>query len=383
MADILTLEINGTPYTGFKSAQANVTIEAASGSFSFITSALDQMDMFPIVNGSTCRVLANNIPIISGYVERIEIDYSAAPDHTIIIEGRDKTCDIIDSTLGEGMTFNTGTTIIDIANKVLQYLGIINIRAYTNASDIDPFGKGEIIASETGETGFIFIEKYAKKRQLLVTTDGDGNILFARTAKNPIKTVLNINSNTQPIIKDVKVHYDNSKRFYKYIVNTQTNLAGATTSLEEDDFEPEQVVHKSSVAYDEGARKSRIMNLMASEESYANTKDLQNRANYEANIRRARAFSYVVTVQGFTPINDPKTIWKPNLLVQVIDDYSGPLVKKLLVKEIDYSYEVKTGSICRITLVDPDSYSVDVIQGIKYKNKVKKEKQGNPRLFEL
>lgn len=379
MADQLTLEVEGTQYTGFNSVTVSSTFEAVSSTFTFNITALSNITNFPIKIGNACRVLVNKIPIINGYIEKNTIDYSSN-SHNISLHGRDKTCDIIDSTLCKGMSFSPGITLEQVTQNVFKYLNITGMRVYSTAGNLAPFAKGELVASETGMQAFNFIARYASRRQVLVTTDGDGNIVFARPSEKVIKTVLNLDSNAQSTILHASVDRDNTKRFSKYILNVQQSLSGMSGN--DLDFNHKDVVNTKAIATDNESaggsipiRASRILNLMQSEQS-ASTKDLQKKAHWEANTRRAKSFKYTVTVQGFSPINDPDLVWRPNLLVTINDSFCSIPSSSYLIQTVEYNYSISEGSTSTLTLIDGSAYSPEELQGIRFKDYQKKHSQG-------
>ena len=359
----ITLEINGEVFEGFETAAVITSMRTAAGGFTFTISSRDSLSNYPIKAGSPCRVLIESVPVITGYIEKITITYNDS-SHDISISGRDKTCDIIDSTLGGGLSFASSITIIDLAKKILSYLGITDIKVYTKVQNIAPLH--ENFALSCGETAFDFIERFAKKRQLLVVTDGEGNLVFARTEKNRINTVLNSSANTQPTIKEASFEVDNTKRFYQYILNTQVSTSGIIGLKEIKQINAAQkTTTTSKPAYDTDIRHTRIFNLMSDEQGDVSKKELDNRAIWEANFRKSRSKVYKAKVQGFRPINDPDIIWKPNLLVKVIDQYCD-IPEELLVASVTYNYDLSAGSTTQLELIDKQSFTVDIFQTKKY-----------------
>lgn len=371
----MTLEVNGIPYTGFVDPiSASASIENLCGTFTF-TSSQPTQSSFPIKKGDACRILINNIPIVNGFVEEITVQYNSQ-SHSITIEGRDKTCDLVDSTLDGKITFHAPLDLIAVTQKVLSYLGITNINVSSNVT-IAPFSQGEIVSAEVGQTVFDFIEYYAKKRQVLMTTDGNGNILFTQSGTIQLQTLL-VNSNTissKPIIKSASMNISEVKKFNKYVVYAHTNSAGMGVASDFNQLPVDQEVTMiSSPAYDTGIRNNRIYNF-TSDTSHLNQNDLNTRAIWEANVRRANGFKYSVTVQGFIAEQD-NLIWRPNQLVTVIDDVCG-INSVLLISSVRYDYSLNNGSETTLELVDKDAFTINVITPEKQTKKDKYSKEGS------
>lgn len=371
----IVLEINGTPYTGFTSATASKSMTDISGEYTFNVSALGELQKFPIKNGSDSRVLVDGKPFITGYVEAVDIDYDSN-SHQICIKGRDKTCDIIDNTVGGDLSFTAGIGLQEIIQKILKYYGLDKDIKVNSNVEIDVFSSDEIgnISQQIGETAFTFIVKYATKRQVLTMSDGDGNILLARapSEEDRLNTVLTSSPGYQGTILSAKVSYDNTKRFYKYIISSQQNSVTKGLVQEIDNVDNDKIVSMSAIAYDEGIRRARVYNMLQHDDSYNGQKFLQDRVQWEANHRMATGFKYTAIVQGFSPINDQGYIWQPNMLVMVNDEYCDISSQLLLVKSVSFKYGLD-GSTTTLELVDKDGYSIEVLQGIKYKNKKKQE----------
>ena len=90
---MIHLEINGTRFTGFEMISATKSMEAAAGTFT-INIAPHDMKKLPFKNGDTAkmviasRILVNEIPVITGYIEKKEGSFNSADD-TITISGRE------------------------------------------------------------------------------------------------------------------------------------------------------------------------------------------------------------------------------------------------------------------------------------------------------
>jgi len=375
----IALEINGVPYSGFTSATASKSMEHISGSFSFNISVLDNLQKFPIQNRSKCRVLVNGKAFITGYVETIGINYDSK-QHQITIGGRDKTCDIIDNTLGSELSFSAGISLENIIRKVLKNFGLENEIAVNSNAKLDVFDNTELnnMSAQIGESAYLFIEKFAKKRQVLLMSDGDGNILLARTPKDDerLNTVLTSSPGYQAVILSAVAIYDDTKRFYRYVMKSQSNVVSNGIVEDVHAISNDKIVSVSATAYDEAIRHTRVFNLMTHDDSYNSQADLQERATSQANYNRATGFKYTVTVQGFSPINDPARIWQPNQLILVNDDYCNIPKQLLLIKSVEFNYSIAGGSMTTLELIDKEGYSVETLQGIKYRNRKKKKASG-------
>lgn len=367
---MITLEVNGVDYAGFTEISVTKSLTDFCGKFTFAAVWSDDVK-FPIKVGQSCRIRVEDTIVINGFIEQLSINYDSS-SHVINVMGRDRTADLVDSTLGKQIEFTAPYTLENIARKILNILGIKSITVSSNVI-LTPFQKGELESGEFGIKAFDLIEKYARKKHVLATTTGDGNILFMRSdLKNKYKTILSLDEITQLTIKSTNTTYDNSKRFHTYIVKSQGN-----DSIQYFETDVVNAVDISSPpVYDNEIRKSRLYNF-TSEQALLSKEQAKTRAQWEANFRRSQAFVYSCTVQGFMPVND-KIIWQPAYLVQVIDDFSN-INSTLLITEVQYNFSLSLGSQSILKLVTSDSFTLEIERPEK---KQKEEPQGGIVYFD-
>lgn len=357
----LLVEINGTRYIGFEDASISTSMLNICGTFSLTGTTLNQ-DKYPIKQGDKCVILLNNEPIITGFVNTVSPDLTV-DSRTIKISGRDKTCDIDDSTLSE-ITLNSPINLVDVAKKVLKEIGISDIQIKCDI-DLNPFKQNELMSCEIGEKAFSFLNKYARKRQVLLTTDGFGNIVFARASSKTFNTILCKNDTLQykPNILESSASYDDSNRFHKYIIFAQINTSGAGEDEEYEEETPDKETYITATATDNAIRATRIYNY-TSDVSYIDDADLKDRVNWMANNSKFESFKYTAKVQGFVAEQDNK-IWRPNTLVHVIDD-SASIDSTLLVTAIRYDYSM-SGSFTILEMADSTCFSLEPVNPDKKK----------------
>ena len=347
----LLLEVDGTRYDGFTSITVSRSIENVASSFSFEATASSNIS-FPITTGQKARVVIGDIPVVNGYVENINVNYDSG-SHSITIEGRDKTCDLVDSTLGGKNDFIAPIGLIDVVQNVLNRIGINGIQVKSEAGALSPFKKGELIAGAVDKNAFEFIEEYCRKRQVLCTTDGDGNILLTKASQLNLNTQLisQAGQNTNSNIIRASVNYNVSQRYNRYLVRSQGNPSvdgGVGT-------DNETIVSQKGEAFDREIRSGRLLGIIA--ESSSGGQTAQQRAQWQANINKARSFTYNVTVQGFNITPSSSAVWIPNRLVDVLDEFAN-INDTLLIKEVAYRFGLD-GSFTELTLVNPLSYTLE------------------------
>jgi len=343
---MIILEIEGKRYENFKSIEIRKSMEMVSGAFTFNATSNNTTE-FPIKRSASARVLINDIPIITGYVNRVTPNYDNQ-SHILIINGRDKTADIIDSSLRSNIEFNTGITLKRIIEKVIADLGITDISVIDNVGNIKKFDKSELVSGSADKNAFEFIENYCRLRQVLCTTNGDGNIVLTRGSKEllPIKLINRKNNQTNNI-KNGDSFFDEIGRFYRVTVLSQGNPSA---------FDDTNIVSKSGIAFDTEIRKSRSQTIISEHSSSDFTN--KERATWQVNVNRARGTGYACLVEGFKIAPDKTEIWQPNKLVKVEDEFAN-INSQMLIRECVYRLSNDVGSETLLTLVPKDAYQVE------------------------
>lgn len=355
------LEVNDKPYKNFKSASISRSMETLSGTFEFVAT-IDNFNNFPIKLQDSVRVLLDNTPLLTGFIELVGPSYSNE-SHEIRLAGRDKTADVIDSSVLSAVTYSPNITLKNIIERLLSGNNITDIKVIDLVSP-KSFKEGDIIEGEIGDTIFDVIDKYCAKRQVLATTDGDGNIIITRGATDELLVKLihkNINisdklSGRQNNILSASASYSMENRFHAYIIKSQMNLTAINKLPGK--RSAEVIVDQEGGAIDKDVRRTR--DLIISSDTSNNAQTADERGVWEANIRRARAFNYDCTVQGFYADETNKILWEPNKLVQVEDekcDVSG----QLLIKNVTYSFS-ESGSLTSMGLGYRDSFTLEANQ---------------------
>lgn len=352
----LQIEINGESYENFKSASVRATLTAVTRGFSFVSTA-DESASFAIKVGDNVQVTADGLEVLNGYIEKIGIHYDEM-GHELSVSGRSRLLDLVDSTVPTQFEIN-GTSLESICTSLFYYL---NMDAFVlnEAGTIRDF-TGEISSGEPGENALAFLEKYSRKRQVILTSDGSNTLILARAGTNTAPTNLkNVRYANDNNVLQASLDIDNSKRYFQYMVKSQLN----TTAF--DFFEdPEPVSNQEGVVFDEDIRESRtiIINSKESIDSFSS----YDQAVWEKNMRIGAAFNYRCRVAGNSFNNQ---LWLPNTLVKVVDDYCQ-LDTELLIKEVEYSFDEFSGSTTNLSMIKKNSLTLQVEQSQREANSQK------------
>ena len=302
--------VSNTNFKTFKSFSVSRTIDGVCGEFKIVISR-PKSGKNPFKTGNIIDIQLDGVQIMRGKIYNVSLQGDATTDD-IVLSGRDITADLIDSTVpDDSKVYTDGVNIFDIATKIILSKGlskdiqVINSTGSPVKSFI--FGSKEIISCRIGETVISFLQRYCRKKQLFLNTDAFGNLVFFKakgvsTGNQIINRFKDDNNN----VIEYKTKYDITQRFNKYICKSQSSaLWGESTEVNTDG-------EATDFAIDFGRELEFKM-----EEGSIDASETRKRAQEESNVRRARGFEYLVTVQGFTQ----KTLWRTNQFVQVFDGF--------------------------------------------------------------
>lgn len=347
----MKLEVDGVQYINFTEATCEIRLDALSNSFNFVA-VVPKGQPLPFAAGSACRVLVEDEAVLTGYMEIIDIEYDGG-DHIVSVSGRDKTADILDSTLdsisdidGENLTLKA------LIEKVIENVGA-DIQVIDEA-DPAPFSAAEDIASpEPGDNAFDFIEKYSRKRQVLLTSNGDGNIVIAtnsgETAEGAVQHIIGAEDNN---VISSSFSYDTTGRFNSYKMSSELNPVALN---EAGDTDLASLVDQSGGVSDSDIRTGRQL-VLVSEAPFSDS-NCANRARWEADIRKARSLIYSAVVPGFKVGGNSGDLWQTNKLYQIVDDFVGK-TEQMLCNSVTFSLNAENGNNTTLGFVGKDAYSL-------------------------
>ncbi len=342
--DDVSLSIGGVEYSGWTSVVVRRSLDEFCSSFilEIVDTWHTSKSQIPFSSGDPCAIKAGKETILTGYIDDIGI-VSDSDSHSIALTGRSKAGDLVDCSA----IYKTGTfinqTLVDIAKKICSPFGI------SVKTDVGALGKIKKVSIQDGETCFDFLNRSAKMEGLLLASTATGDLLFTRAGKS--KRNFTISSTTNA----ARCEYTDSKRdvYSSYIFKGQT-LTGS-------DYRGKAYKPKAS-ASDTLTKRYRPIILQA--ESQAENARLSVRANWERNVRRARAKKITYTIPGWRE-ND--SLWDINSLVSVSDPILG-IADTLLISTVELSLD-DSGTKTMLELVHPNAYSIFELGPEKAKRK--------------
>ena len=418
MANKLAVEINGESFETFKSVDIDTDLDTFGFAFHIsINIPIEKVDTItsrivslkndkPSFNtqGASVKIKIDGEAILTGFIEKREVDFSK-DNVNLVISGRDKLCDFVDSRVPNTI-FKPPIGFVDILEKLLiatgyevvspkklslsvglKLVGLGNelgsnqvkiVNDYeVNGKTIEKFSTNESVGFGKDESAYQLIQRLADKRRLVIGTNGDGNIVIRSIGQERADTILvndtfanklNLDNN----VISASINRDDSRRYYEYKILSRSNSTtvaaadnaiGVSQSQITGDRLKDNTTQYSGTFYDSEIRPTRkfvdnVSNLSPSQ--------CIKRAEWECNIRRAKAFRYECSVYGWRQnlkeLGSGNPLWKINQIVTVKDSRAGLLNADLLIKSARYKQSVSGGTICNMTLVDPKSYTDSVFE---------------------
>jgi len=341
VADV-RLIVNGTRHGGWKTIAISRSIESISGTFSLSISDkwLGQNNPWPILEEDRARVEIDGDPVVDGFVDSREVEIGAT-NRDLSYNGRDKSGALVDNSVlldGRRWTFRK-LGVVEIAKQLATPFGI---SVATQPGLVLPEAARKTVVNP-GDTAFEVIARAAAQAGVLVVGDGLGGITITRAGTRRVEPLI-LGRN----IKTIGVSYNATERFSRYVLVTQTagtdTASGAATRIRAE-------------ARDLGVRREDRVLVVRPEAGMAIATG-RRRVNWEANVRRGRAQTVTVTVQGWR--QQSGDLWPVNALAEVEAVEAG-VNGPLLISRVDYSTSIGEGQIARLTLVDPLTFTPEPV----------------------
>lgn len=353
---MIWLEVNGTRFDGFTRISANRSYSAVPASFSFVaTTSPEDLTTFPILEGDACRVMIDDVAFITGYVDQIDVRHDDST-HEIAVEGRSLCSDLVDSTMNGKFEIEGPTTLTFALAKIIRQAGVSDITVIDNTGGADlSFTKNDNLSGKIGEQVWSFMASLAIKKQVLLTEDGDGNVVMTRGAGEKISDQLvKIPDGEKNNIKSSSVRRSQRERFYKFEVLSQddsTSMMGISIGS----YTADQPTEKENFVLDSvlSGRPGRCMCIIA--EKASDNAGCKTRAQWQFDNSLVKAFAYSCQLQGF--VTDSGYPWEPGMMPHIIDNYMQ-IDSELIIDSVSFSYSSGEGSTTELNFLSPNAYKL-------------------------
>ncbi|WP_374342564.1 phage baseplate assembly protein [Azonexus sp.] len=333
---IAELQVEGAFYGGWKIVRVTRSIEQLAGTYELeITERWPgQPTASPMKPGQKCRLLLDGQSVITGHVDIVAPDYDAAR-HKIRIIGRDKTADLVDCSA----IYKTGQwSKVKLDQLARDLVAPYGIKVIVEADVGAAFPSWNI---QEGESVFETLERAARLRAVLLTSNPDGDLVIARAGKERIDQALVEGRN----IKAARAEFSWKERYSSYIVKGQGRLG--------EDGDSAHSAPSAKVA-DEVVSRHRPLIVLA--EAHSQNATLRDRAEWERNVRRGRAARGSITVQGWKHTGGQ--LWQPNTLVSVTSPMLWLDNAEMLIVGCTYTLDEQNGTLTELAIAKPEAFQL-------------------------
>lgn len=331
------LKVDGVAYSGWKKVRVTRSIEQLAGTFELEASERwpGQVAASPVRPGTSCQVLLDGAAVITGHIDSVSVDLDTE-NHTLRIVGRDKTADLVDcaAVYKSGQWHNV--KLDALARDLVKPFGL---------SVVAPADVGTAFSSfklQEGETVFEALERAARLRAMLLTSDPDGNLVITRTGSARIEHALVEGQN----LKALRGEFTWRERYSVYVIKGHARL-GADGDQ----------VHSAATgrSTDEIVTRYRPATIIA--DAHSTNAALRDRAEWERNVRRGRSARASFTVQGWRHAGG--ALWQPNHLGSVTSPslwLNAPA--ELLIVGCTWTLDERNGTLTELAVARPEAFQL-------------------------
>lgn len=355
MTEDVTLNVNKMVWGGWTNMTINRSLESIAGEFDLtITARWSAAAPRSIKPGQSCTVSVGNDRVMTGYIDDFIPSYDAE-NVSLRVMGRDKTGDLVDSSVVDKAGQWKGLKLEQLASTIAKPYGIEVI----NETDTgDAFGS---ITLEQGETGFELLDRLAKQRGVLVTSDAWGRLIITRASTQRAGVALVLGEN----ILAARGRFSWRERASQYIVKGSSSAGGSTW-----DEQPVKVVGGRQIVVSDPEITRYRPKILVNEDSLT-VGGASARGEWYKTRMLGESNTTEITVAGWRENGVSGPLWQINRLVKVTD----------AIQQLDVTWLIKTvsfmegdgGRLTVLTLVPPDSLDMPA-QKAKGGSKGKKKK---------
>ncbi|WP_332117238.1 phage baseplate assembly protein [Azorhizobium caulinodans] len=386
-----TLLIGQHRFEEWTSAHVTRDLSEISGSFELeLRDAQRSAPSFPFATlasyrplvevGLPCEIRIDNEPVLIGWIETLSPRASEG-QVSVSVSGRDKTGDLIDGAATvDGPCEMFGVKLDKAAQTILKPYGL-KLRA-----DVDVGAAFDRVAIDVGETGMSAIEKLARQRGLLVTSDGVGALVLTRSGQRRGPGDLVFPGN----VVETSGCWSTRDQYSDYRVKGQAERAGGRRrkqplldskaeplKADRGDYVKDQGDHEKAGVTIEGRRKhprmTRHRPLVAMARTQLTAEGAQKQADWME--RTARAMSVKIEHRLKEYRGKSGALWRPNELVFVSDSFQG-IARDMLIAGVELGFD-QQGASARLRLCGPEAYDLEP-EGNRTKNRTTLDSTAEP-----
>lgn len=310
MSDV-SVQVGSKSFDLWKTVRITRSLETLSGSWEL--TAAGRPAMRP---GDDVIVALAGTRVLTGFIDDVswQID---AKSQSVTVSGRDRTADLVDCSVVGARQYSQ-ITLMALAQQLTKPFGITVVGATG--------GQFDSLTLQPEETVFSALERAARMRGYLLTSNERGELVLARPRTTGVASVLTLGDNLLSAMTSVSMREPHSR----YIVQSQTL---------------EDTVGQSSTTETDAEVKRYRPLVIASQQG----DDPRTRARWTRQVRRARGTRVNCAVYGWL---NGKELWSPNQMVRIV---TPDITMDLLVVGTTFSRD-EQGTRTELECVRPGAY---------------------------
>lgn len=331
---------NGVEVRGWSSVSVGLSMSTICNGFSLNQFVADDFDSPVLFPGDAVRIENDGELLIDGYVDSMSSSFSSG-SHTIKVDGREKTCDLVDCSMKDFGKSWKQRTIAQIIDDVCKSFGLV-----FNQNGVNPSGAIARFCPDPGCSGADVISDVCRQKDVVCYSDGKGTVKFVND-----KEFVQIEDYVRQGVNVIsaEVSFDNSERYSDYIVLCSSDPK----------------TKRRGESRDGEIERTRCLVLV--DEGYGNVDSAEQRASFESVSRSAKSTTLNVTIAGWK--RNDGSLWKPGVLVDcLIPAFFGNVTQTLLLNSVELTYD-STGAFAHLELVRKDYYTQPPSRGKKKNSK--------------
>jgi len=312
----------------------------------------------PLAWGDHVEISVDDELILVGWID--DVNPTAGENGLgLSISGRDVVGDLVDcAAVVEGPTEFKGLDLLQIAQRILKPFGL---KAVADVDVGEPFDRYTI---DCGETALSALEKGARQRGLLITSDGIEGIVFTRSGQKRGAGDLYLPGN----LLDSSGAFSGRDRFSDYYVKGQAERAGgarrrkaaldATAEPLSPGTQPppsEELRGVNIMGHAKDPEVRRYRPTVSMTRSQATAQSAQTQAEWMMRTRRAKSDKLDYLYPDYRGATG--RLWRPNELSFVADTYQV-VERDMLTSGVTFLYDER-GTQAQLRLTGPEAYDLE------------------------
>jgi len=349
MAEEITLRVDGQIYGGWQKVRINRSLRDVAGDFELsLTRKWDDAKAMVIKPGSACTVHIGSDLALTGYVDDFIPSYDAEAVEWVV-QGRSKTSDLVDCSAIYKSGQWQNVSLDRVARDLCAPFGI-KVMVECELGD-----KFQRVTIEQGETCFELLDRLAKQRAILLTTNEAGDLVLTQASDTDMGASLVLGGKTGNILA-ARGKFSMRDRASEWIVKGSGYGGGSTW----DATATSTLAGQKSTITDPGVTRYRPRIIIA--EDITTAAGASKRGQWQKQRSIGEGTQTEATVAGWRTQGmkgDTGPLWRINRMCPIKDEIQG-LDARWLIVTVSFSEDDKNGRETVLNLMPREAMLIPV-----------------------